>query len=98
MEPTFSNVFLYQIVQMRLINGQLSRAEGYDLRFVVIGTSNIVTYFRKASARNQADISTANHRNSQDSDLPSMTCPANNVANHATLPYTSQKRSSLDEK
>jgi hypothetical protein len=73
-EPTFSNVFLYQIVQMRLINGKLSRAEGYDLRFVVIGTSNIVTYFRKASARNQADISTANHRNSQDSDLRSKIC------------------------
>jgi hypothetical protein len=33
-----------------------------------------VSYFRKASACNQANIPTANHRNSQDSDLRSKIC------------------------
>jgi hypothetical protein len=73
-EPTFSDIFLYQIVQVRLVNRQFPAAKGGDLGFVVIGASDVVSYFRKASACNQANIPTANHRNSQDSDLRSKIC------------------------
>jgi hypothetical protein len=70
---------------MWLVNGQLSSAEGYDLGFIIISASNIVPYFRKASSSNQANIPTTNHRNSQDSDLPSMISAANTGAKRAAL-------------
>jgi hypothetical protein len=84
-EPAFLNVFLYQSVQMRLVNGQFSRAEGYDLGFIIVSASNIVPYFRKTSPSNQANIPTTDYRNSQDSDLPVMISPANAGAKCAAL-------------
>jgi hypothetical protein len=69
-EPPFANIFLYQSVQVGLVNRQFPGAKDGDLGFVVVSASDIVAYFRKAGACNQTNIPTANHRNSQDSDLP----------------------------
>jgi hypothetical protein len=69
MQASFANISLDQGVQVRLVNGELSGAQRYNFRIVVVGAGDLMANFREASSRYQPDVSTTNHRNSQDSGL-----------------------------
>jgi hypothetical protein len=69
MQTSFPNISLDQSVQVRLVDGELSGAQRYNFRIVVVGATDLMPDFREASSRYQPDVSTTNHRNSQDSGL-----------------------------
>jgi len=69
MQASFTDISGDQSVQVRLVNGEFSGAQRYDLRVVIVGARDLIPDFRKASSGYQPDVSTTNHRNSQDAGL-----------------------------